>query len=63
MSSLFGDENAKEATQINENGTEENKEAAGEPANIEAAAKRPAWLKQKKGKNFSPFHIPYKISY
>ncbi|CAH1997493.1 unnamed protein product [Acanthoscelides obtectus] len=49
MSTLFGDETAKIATRINENGTEDTKESgAGEPANEAAANKRPAWLKQQK---------------
>ncbi|CAH2020153.1 unnamed protein product, partial [Acanthoscelides obtectus] len=55
MSTLFGDETAKIATRINENGTEDTKESgAGEPANEAAANKRPAWLKQQKKVDESP---------
>nr|CAH7743595.1 unnamed protein product [Callosobruchus chinensis] len=49
MSTLFGDETAKIATRITENGTDDTKEpGAGEPANETTSAKRPAWLKQQK---------------
>ncbi|XP_072401272.1 translocation protein SEC63 homolog [Diabrotica undecimpunctata] len=44
MSILFGDESAKDVTEITENGTEEVKEGTGD----ENVLKRPAWLKQKK---------------
>ncbi|KAJ8913550.1 hypothetical protein NQ315_017101 [Exocentrus adspersus] len=49
MSTLFGDESVKETTEITVNGVEngEGKEGAGEPE-VEAA-KRPVWLKQKRG--------------
>lgn len=49
MSTLFGDEQAKVSTEITENGTDEVKEIAGDTAS-ENIVKRPAWLKQKKGK-------------
>lgn len=49
MSTLFGDETVKEATQIVENGPEEGKEEAGDAVNETVSAKRPAWMKQKKG--------------
>ncbi|XP_056642666.1 translocation protein SEC63 homolog isoform X2 [Diorhabda sublineata] len=45
MSSLFGDDSAKDTIEINENGTDEVKENAG---GDETVVKRPAWLKQKK---------------
>lgn len=48
MYTLFGDDTVKEATQIVENGPEEGKKD-GETANETATAKRPAWMKQKKG--------------
>ncbi|CAH1183103.1 unnamed protein product [Phaedon cochleariae] len=46
MSTLFGDETVQEATLIAENGAED---APKEGEAVESAAKRPAWLKQKKG--------------
>nr|CAH7743594.1 unnamed protein product [Callosobruchus chinensis] len=55
MSTLFGDETAKIATRITENGTDDTKEpGAGEPANETTSAKRPAWLKQQKKMDESP---------
>lgn len=55
MSSLFGDESVAETHSITENGIEvevkeKEKEVVGDAENEqEAAIKRPAWLKQKKG--------------
>lgn len=51
MSSLFGDETVQEVSEIVENGVEEAKEGGGDGENDAAASvKRPAWLKQKRGK-------------
>ncbi|XP_045471266.1 translocation protein SEC63 homolog [Harmonia axyridis] len=50
MSSLFGDESAKDNSLITENGVEvENKETAGGDGDSEPFYKRPAWMKQKRG--------------
>nr|XP_023021631.1 translocation protein SEC63 homolog [Leptinotarsa decemlineata] len=49
MSTLFGDESVKEEIQITENGIDEVKEGVGESQPNEHSAKRPAWMKQKKG--------------
>lgn len=48
MSSLFNDDVAED--DIAENGLEEGKEAGGGDGDNETKVKRPAWLKQKKGK-------------
>lgn len=52
MSALFGDDTVKENNMIVENGvdTEGKNQGAGDNAEpAEAALKRPAWLKQKRG--------------
>lgn len=53
MSTLFGDETVVEAQVITENGIDEPKEGAGdaEGEHQESSIKKPAWLKQKKGKS------------
>lgn len=51
MSTLFGDETIPDVPNVVENGIEEGKEVDGEGENeATAPVKRPAWLKQKRGK-------------
>lgn len=52
MSTLFGDETVEEVTAITENGIiePETKEGNTDGPEKEEAVKRPAWLRQKKGK-------------
>lgn len=51
MSTLFGDETIPDVPNVVENGIEEGKEVDGEGENeASAPVKRPAWLKQKRGK-------------
>lgn len=50
MSVLFGDETLEENNIITENGIEQDKAAGDAPPEAEQAVKRPAWLKQKRGK-------------
>lgn len=59
MSTLFGDDTVQEATAITENGgliiEPEVKETNGDGPETEQTIKRPAWLRQKKGKQHSFF--------